>query len=33
VCETNKAAVVPFEQALFPLFTEILQNDVAGMCF
>lgn len=31
ICEANKDAVVPFEQALFPLFTDILQQDVAGV--
>lgn len=29
-CKTNPAAVGSFEDALFPVFTEILQNDVQG---
>lgn len=29
-CKANPAAVVNFEEALFLVFTEILQNDVQG---
>ena len=29
-CKSNPAAVVNFEEALFLVFTEILQNDVQG---
>lgn len=29
-CKANPAAVSSFEDALFPVFTEILQNDVQG---
>ena len=29
-CKVNPAAVTEFEQALFPPFTEILQQDVQG---
>lgn len=36
-CKANPAAVVNFEEALFLVFTEILQNDVQGklkeVCF
>lgn len=31
-CKANPAAVVSFEEALFLVFTEILQNDVQGEC-
>lgn len=30
-CKANPAAVGSFEDALFPVFTEILQNDVQGV--
>lgn len=29
-CKANPATVGSFEEALFPVFTEILQNDVQG---
>lgn len=29
-CKANPATVSSFEEALFPVFTEILQNDVQG---
>ena len=29
-CKVSKSAVAEFEQALFPTFTEILQQDVQG---
>lgn len=31
VCKTNPAAVASFEQALFPIFQGILQQDVQGL--
>lgn len=30
-CKANSATVSSFEEALFPVFTEILQNDVQGV--
>lgn len=30
-CKANPTTVGSFEEALFPVFTEILQNDVQGM--
>lgn len=32
-CKANPATVSSFEEALFPVFTEILQNDVQGLSF
>uniref|UniRef100_A0A8C6PGN0 Exportin-2 n=1 Tax=Nothobranchius furzeri TaxID=105023 RepID=A0A8C6PGN0_NOTFU len=32
-CKANPATVSSFEEALFPVFTEILQNDVQGVFF
>lgn len=31
VCKTHKVAVSSFEEALFPIFQEILQQDVLGI--
>lgn len=33
VCKTNPEAVSSFEQALFPIFQEILQQDIPGKLF
>lgn len=33
VCKTNPEAVTSFEQALFPIFQEILQQDIPGKLF
>lgn len=30
-CKANPTTVSSFEEALFPVFTEILQNDVQGI--
>ena len=30
-CKANPTTVSSFEEALFPVFTEILQNDVQGV--